>query len=142
MVGLGGFGAADCVFLSYSGMGGGGEARGGFCGATTIPSCYCSLESLLHAFHLSSLAKLGVFYTLTHFGMEKKHGVGGERKRGREARREVDAVACDMAFIPRGLEGFTLDQEGASGQLEITENINQTHRQSENLSLSSSAALL
>lgn len=49
--------------------------------------------------------------------MEKKHGVGGEeRKRGREARGEVDAVACDMAFIPRGLEGFTLDQGGASGQ--------------------------
>lgn len=52
------------------------------CGATAIPSCYCSLESLLHAFHLSSLAKLGVFYTLTHFGMEKKNTGEEEEEEG------------------------------------------------------------
>ncbi len=40
---------------------------------------------------ISSLAKLGVFYALTHFGMEKH-----------EEKKKVDVVACDMAFIPRG----------------------------------------
>lgn len=39
---------------------------------------------------ISSLAKLGVFYTLTHFGMEKHE------------KKKIDAVACDMAFISRG----------------------------------------
>lgn len=39
---------------------------------------------------ISALAKLGVFYTLTHFGMEKHE------------KKKVDVVACDMAFIPRG----------------------------------------
>lgn len=61
--------------------------EGGGCWVTTIPSCYCCLERLLHALHLLSCQVRSVLHIdPLWYGKTWK---------------KIDAVACDMAFISR-----------------------------------------
>lgn len=70
-----------CFFLSF--------LEGGGCWVTTIPSCYCCLERLLHALHLLSCQVRSVLHIDPLWY-------------GKTWKKKIDAVACDMAFISRG----------------------------------------